>query len=58
MPEILNLLTSLLLGSINRENLPKSVRKRATLTIACKKKKKKKKKKQFQKVGSVSLVCY
>jgi hypothetical protein len=44
MPEILNLLTSLLLGSINRENLPKSVRKRATLTIACKKKKKEKEK--------------
>jgi hypothetical protein len=35
MPEILNLLASLLLRSINRENLPKKVkRKRATLTVA------------------------
>jgi hypothetical protein len=52
MPEILNLLTPLLLGSINRENLPKTVqRKGATLTVAGKKKKK-----LFQKVGAVSLV--
>jgi hypothetical protein len=41
MPEILNLLALLLLGSINRENLPKRVRKRTTLTVAGKKKKKK-----------------
>jgi hypothetical protein len=37
MPEILNLLTPLLLGSINRENLPKRVKKRAILTVASKK---------------------
>jgi hypothetical protein len=47
MPEIL-------LGSINRENLPKSVRKRATLAAA--RKKKRPPKKLFQKVGAVSLV--
>jgi hypothetical protein len=34
MPETLNLLAPLLLGSINRENLPKRVRKRATLAVA------------------------
>jgi hypothetical protein len=35
MPEILNLLAPLLLGIINRENLPKRVRKKeATLTVA------------------------
>jgi hypothetical protein len=34
MPEILNLLAPFLLGSINRENLPKRVRKRAILTVA------------------------
>jgi hypothetical protein len=35
MPEILNLLASLPLGNINRENLPKRVkRKAATLTVA------------------------
>jgi hypothetical protein len=34
MPEILNLLAPLLLGSINRENLPKRVRKGATLTVS------------------------
>jgi hypothetical protein len=40
MPEILNLMVPLLLGSINRENLPKRVkRKGATLTVAGKKKK-------------------
>jgi hypothetical protein len=43
MPEILNLLALLLpayFWSINRENLPKRVkRKRATLTVAGKKKK-------------------
>jgi hypothetical protein len=33
MPEIPNLLALLLLGSINRENLPKRVRKRTTLTV-------------------------
>jgi hypothetical protein len=50
MLKILNLLAPLLLGSINRENLPKRVkRKEATLTIAGKKKKK---------VDAVSLVCY
>jgi hypothetical protein len=37
MPEILNLLTPLLLGSINRENLPKRVGKGATLAVAGKK---------------------
>jgi hypothetical protein len=59
MPEILNLLAPLRLGGINRENLPKRVRNRATLTVASKKKKKKeRKKKLFQKVGAVSLVCY
>jgi hypothetical protein len=51
MSEILNLLAPLPLGSINRENLPKRVRKRATLTVAGKKK-------LFQMVGTVSLVCY
>jgi hypothetical protein len=44
MPEILNLLALLLpayFWSINRDNLPKRVkRKRATLTVAGKKKKK------------------
>jgi hypothetical protein len=50
MQEILNLLAPLLLGSINKENLPKRVkRKGATLTVAGKKK-------LFQKVGEVSLV--
>jgi hypothetical protein len=49
MPEILNLLAPLLLGSINRENLPKRVGKGAALTVAGKKK-------LFQKVGAVSLV--
>jgi hypothetical protein len=39
MPEILNLLAPLLLGSINRESLPKRVRKRATLTVLIKKQK-------------------
>jgi hypothetical protein len=42
MPEILNLLAPLLLGSINRENLPKRVKKKkkgVTLTVADKKKK-------------------
>jgi hypothetical protein len=35
MPEILSLLAHLLLGSINREKLPKRVkRKGATLTLA------------------------
>jgi hypothetical protein len=52
MPKILNLLIPLLLRSINRENLPKRVRKRETLTAAGKKKK------LFQKVDAVSLVCY
>jgi hypothetical protein len=53
MPEILNFLALLLLGSINRENLPKRIkRKGATLTVAGKKRKKK----LFQKVGAVSLV--
>jgi hypothetical protein len=51
MPEILNLMASLLLGSINRENLSKRVEKGGTLTIAGKKK-------LFQKVGAVVLVCY
>jgi hypothetical protein len=38
MPKILNLLAPLLLGSKNRENLPKRVRKKeATLTVAGKK---------------------
>jgi hypothetical protein len=56
MPEILNLVAPLLLGSINRENLPKSAkRKGATLTVAGKTKTKAK---LFQKVGAVSLVCY
>jgi hypothetical protein len=41
MPEILNLLAPLFLGSINRENLHKRVRKRATLTVTGKKKTKK-----------------
>jgi hypothetical protein len=37
MPEILNLLAPLLLESINRENLPKRVRKKGTiLTVAVK----------------------
>jgi hypothetical protein len=40
MPEILNLLVPLLLGSINRENLPKGVRKREALTVVNIKKKK------------------
>jgi hypothetical protein len=44
MPQIMNLLAPSLLGCINRENLPKRVRQRATLTVASKKKKKKKKK--------------
>jgi hypothetical protein len=40
MPEILNLLAPLLLGSINREKLPKRAkRKGATLTVAGLKKK-------------------
>jgi hypothetical protein len=39
MPETLNLLAPLLLGNINRENLPKRVRKKATLTVVNKKKK-------------------
>jgi hypothetical protein len=39
VPEILNLLAPLLLGSINRENLTKRVRRRTTLTVANKKKK-------------------
>jgi hypothetical protein len=51
MPKILNLLAPLLLGSINRENLPKGIRKRAILTVD-------NKKKMFQKVGAVNLVCY
>jgi hypothetical protein len=38
MPKILNLLAPLLLGNINRENLPKRVkRKGATLTVTDKK---------------------
>jgi hypothetical protein len=40
MPEILNFLVPLLLGSINGENLPKRVEKKkkgATLTVAGKK---------------------
>jgi hypothetical protein len=38
MPEMLNLLAPLLLGSINGENLPKRVRKKeATLIVAGKK---------------------
>jgi hypothetical protein len=46
------LLAPLLLGSINRENLPKRVkRKAATLTVAGKKK-------LFQMVGAVSLFYY
>jgi hypothetical protein len=49
------LLALLLIGNINRENLPKRVkRKGATLTIAGKIKTKN----LFQKVGAVSLVCY
>jgi hypothetical protein len=57
MPEILNLLAPLLLGSINRENVPKRVGK--GITVAGKiKKKKNKAKKLFQKFGAVSLVCY
>jgi predicted Na+-dependent transporter len=49
MPEILNLLAPLILGSISRENLPKWVRKKgATLTVAGKK--------LFQKDGAVSLL--
>jgi hypothetical protein len=51
MSEILNLLAPLLVGSINGENLPKRVRKRATLTVAGKNK-------TVQKVGAVSFVCY
>jgi hypothetical protein len=44
MPEILNLLASLPLGSIHRENLPKRVkRKGATLTVAGRKKQQQKK---------------
>jgi hypothetical protein len=40
MPEILNLLAPLLLGSINKENLPKRMRKKGvTMTVAGKKKK-------------------
>jgi hypothetical protein len=38
MPEILNLLVPLLLGSINREDLRKKVGKGTTLTVAGKKK--------------------
>jgi hypothetical protein len=38
MPEIPNLLALLLLGSINRENLLKKVRKQATLTLLVKEK--------------------
>jgi hypothetical protein len=34
MPEILNLLTPLLLGSINRENLPKRVKKKGEALTA------------------------
>jgi hypothetical protein len=46
------LLAPLLIGNISMENLPKRVkRKGATLTVAGKKK-------LFQKVGTVSLVCY
>jgi hypothetical protein len=37
MPKILNLLAPLLLGSINRESLPKRVGKGATLTVTGKK---------------------
>jgi hypothetical protein len=50
MPEILNLLAPLLLGSINRENLPNRVGKGAILIVAGKK--------LFQNIGAVSLVCY
>jgi hypothetical protein len=51
MPEILNLLAPLLLGNINRQNLPKRVRPktRATLLLI-------KKKKTVPKVGTVGLV--
>jgi hypothetical protein len=54
MPEILNLLTPLLLGSINRENLPKRVRekKKEQLWLLLIKKK------NVQKVGIVGLVWY
>jgi hypothetical protein len=38
MPQILNLLVSSLLENINRENLLKRVKKRATLTVAGKNK--------------------
>jgi hypothetical protein len=53
MPEILNLLAPLLLGNINRQNLPKRVRPktRATLLLI-------KKKKTVPKVGTVGLVWY
>jgi hypothetical protein len=51
MPEILKLLAPLFLGSINRKNLPKRVRRKgATLTVADRK--------LFQKIGAVSLVCH
>jgi hypothetical protein len=50
MPEILNFLAPLLLGNINRENLPKRLkRKGATLTVASKKK-------MFQNFGAVRLI--
>jgi hypothetical protein len=54
MPEILNLLSPLLLGSINRENLPKKIkRKGATLTVAGKKKKKTVPKGRCSKLGLI-----
>jgi Na+/H+ antiporter NhaB len=59
MPEILNLLAPLLLGSKNRENLPKRVKKkRSNFDCAGKKNKTKtnKQKNLFQNVAAVSLV--
>jgi hypothetical protein len=56
MPEILNLLSPLLLGSINRENLPKRVRGKKKKRSNFVANKKKKQKKMFQKVGTVGLV--
>jgi hypothetical protein len=51
MPEILKLLAPLFLGSINRENLPKRVRRKGTTLIAAGRK-------LFQEIGAVSLVCH
>jgi hypothetical protein len=52
MPEILNLLAPLLLGSINRKNLTKRAKKEQLWLLLVKRKG------LFQKFGAVSLVCY